>query len=212
MKHQKAFTLIELLVVIAIIAILAALLLPALARAKTEALSVKCMSNKKQMQLAWIMYAGDNRDNLADNHDVEDFGRSTLPKPPGTPCWTEEYLDWLANADDTNTQGLIGNGNSLFGPYVVRGIDMFRCPADSYVSPLQRSKGFRFRVRSIAMNGNIGPGKRWDFEVDVPFERQLLKWGILRFQVLPCLMCSWMSTLIGLMTGSFILTQAKPTD
>ena len=148
------------------------MLLPALQHAKTAALSVKCMSNKKQLQIAWSMYAGDNHDTLADNHDYVDYGEYSPPKPPGTPCWCEGNVKFesppAVPSDETNIQYLIGSGFSLLGPYVGLssgasaggGVQVFTCPADHYVPA---GSGWGQRCRSIAMDGNIGPGARWDF-------------------------------------------------
>jgi prepilin-type N-terminal cleavage/methylation domain-containing protein/prepilin-type processing-associated H-X9-DG protein len=162
-----AFTLIELLVVIAIIAILAALLLPALTRAKVEAGGKVCLSNGRQLGVAWRMYSGDSGGTLVNNAYYNGF--STLDPETGMaiqiPSWVYGIMDWDAHYDNTNTQ-LIANG--LLGPYVTQ-FKIYKCPADIYISPIQSQKGMGPRVRSLSMNGFVqggaypnADGSAWD--------------------------------------------------
>ena len=143
-----AFTLIELLVVIAIIAILAALLLPALSKARDQALRIKCVNNQKQLVLTWAMYSVDNHEALVLN------GGETPHLGP--------YL-WVfgGNHGDTqtllNSQYLIGADYALFAPYL-KTIEVYKCPADRSVWPVGGRKVPELRSYSLNCYVGTAPG------------------------------------------------------
>lgn len=165
-RVEAAFTRIDLVAVVLVLVLCCAVLLPALARTQPDSRVFQCLNNHRQLTRAWLMYAADNDERLA----ISLHGAPTMALLQ--PMWAPGWLDWGTSGHNTNTIILSHPQYSILADYFGKDARLFKCPADRYLGPVQRVRGWNERVRSVSMNIYLG-GRNVD-----PF------WGDASFQTI----------------------------
>jgi prepilin-type N-terminal cleavage/methylation domain-containing protein len=154
---MRGFTLIELLAVLPIIAILAVMLLPALAKAKTNAQGIKCMNNQSQLVRAWVLYSLDFEDYVANNYTIPGTQFAFANDNSPFDNWANNVMTWGTTGRDA--QSCTNDAwvqRSPLAKFLEGSTLVYHCPADVYLSAAQIKAGWKKRMRSVSMNSNWG--------------------------------------------------------
>ena len=170
--QPTGFSLVEVLVVVAIIGIIAAILLPALAKSRERGLAIACLHNTRQLVLATQIYGDDHNGELPYNLIM---GGTPLTSYRTDYNWVNNVMTWDLSSDNTNTETIT---RSALGQYVNGSPATYRCPSDRLLSSVQQQAGWEYRIRSYSMNalmGNPGSALTNSSNINDPNYRQFLK-------------------------------------
>jgi hypothetical protein len=159
---NRGLTRTDLLATLAVLTPLVLIQFAALGNNRVRIDATVCLSNFRRLAQAWQLYTDDNNGRLVlNNHGGGLMGTSQSPVN-----WARGWLDWALAPDNTNALLLIDDRWSRLGGYCGRSAEVFKCPADPFLSVQQRSRGWTARVRSVSGNIGIGDGNAengpWD--------------------------------------------------
>ena len=167
-RKTAGFTCLEFLVVLGVLVLLISMVISSQAGARSGGQTIQCLNNLRQLIRASSMYCADNSDALP---MVFHGGYVPSVNGPNRP-WVTGWLDWTTSSDNTNVIYLLDSRYASLAAYFGREKRIYKCPADVYMSPAQRSRGWKERVRSVSANLYVGRGNAWasgtDYSVGGP--------------------------------------------
>lgn len=176
-RHARGFTRMDAVAILAVSSLLVLLVLPSAASNQSTATGISCQGKLGQLTRAWQLYAADNNEELVGNFNSGATQQSIAARTFLN--WTHNYMDWTTNPSNTNRTLMAAS--RLF-PYLQNTNNPFKCPADYFLSALQRSAGWTSRLRSYSMNNFLGPSAAATNDVSysgqnwmVPGYRQFIK-------------------------------------
>jgi len=153
------------IVTVALLGLLVTFLAPALAGSRVGGRAAVCVQNTRRLNNAWTMYAQENHDQLVQNFQGGLAQGGNFPAALG-PAWASGWLDWSTSADNTNRLLLVNERYAALARYLGPQASVFKCPADTDLSPLQKARGWTERARSYSLSAGLGRGNaesgQWD--------------------------------------------------
>ena len=153
-QRLSGFTVVELVILTALAFFLSLLLLPSLARTKPNGTAAQCLNNLRQFNAAWLMYSADNQDRVPNNYGVSETISAIQTGTLGN--WANNVMTWSASSSIYDQSNTNGNWVGSVGRYLTDPPRVYKCPADTFLSPQQVASGYRARLRSISMNSLFG--------------------------------------------------------